>query len=425
MKFSTISRKYPAFRDDKFKNPQKWLQDKQIDDNAETLWRVHDKIYDLSNFIEHHPGGRNWLEMTKGTDITEAFETHHIHGTAEVILENFYVGDAKLERNYKVTFHSDGFYKTLKKRVALKLSNHVNQSPLKSMSKTFCDLTLAATFLAFILVSRDFNFPTAALAVFSLFSLTIISHNFLHQRDNWRMYLVNFSTQNYRDWRIFHVLSHHLYPNSYHDLEIILVEPFLNWMPIKKYSRYFYYFMSPFVYILVLSGSCVIRIVGAFRFNYKLYWDEILPLSIPLAMYLFGNFGMVDTLLLWYGIIMMTSFIYAFFAFNGSHHHNKIFHDGDELESMDFGIYQLAATFDRAELQKNQFLTLTTFGHHIAHHLFPTLDHSVLPELSELIHDTCKEFETELSVYPWYELMIGQFRQLGREKPRQIHLRSR
>jgi hypothetical protein len=40
-------------------------------------------------------------------------------------------------------------------------------------------------------------------------------------------------------------------------------------------------------------------------------------------MYTFGNFGFIDTLLLWYGIVIMTGGVYGFFAFNGSHHHNE------------------------------------------------------------------------------------------------------
>lgn len=35
------------------------------DDNAEGLWRVHDGLYDLTNFIELHPGGEDWIRLTK------------------------------------------------------------------------------------------------------------------------------------------------------------------------------------------------------------------------------------------------------------------------------------------------------------------------------------------------------------------------
>lgn len=38
---------------------------KRNDDNAEGLWRVHDGLYDLTNFIESHPGGKDWIKLTK------------------------------------------------------------------------------------------------------------------------------------------------------------------------------------------------------------------------------------------------------------------------------------------------------------------------------------------------------------------------
>lgn len=103
----------------------------------------------------------------------------------------------------------------------------------------------------------------------------------------------------------------------------------------------------------------------------------------------------------------------------------KAFHDGDELKSLDFGVYQLSATFDRVELQKNHFVTLASFGQHINHHLFPTLDHSLLPQLNEILIDTCKEFDAELKTYPWYELMIGQFKQLTRTQVNRLNDNSK
>lgn len=43
----------------------RWMQSRQQDDNAEGLWRVHDTLYDLTEFINWHPGGRDWIELTK------------------------------------------------------------------------------------------------------------------------------------------------------------------------------------------------------------------------------------------------------------------------------------------------------------------------------------------------------------------------
>lgn len=47
------------------------VRDSQLwgNDNSD-LWIVENKLYDLTPFIEKHPGGSTWLQITKGQDIT-------------------------------------------------------------------------------------------------------------------------------------------------------------------------------------------------------------------------------------------------------------------------------------------------------------------------------------------------------------------
>lgn len=42
-----------------------WLKEKKDTDGADGLWRIEDEIYDFSEFIGTHPGGDDWLELTK------------------------------------------------------------------------------------------------------------------------------------------------------------------------------------------------------------------------------------------------------------------------------------------------------------------------------------------------------------------------
>ena len=48
--------------------------------NSSALWRVHHKLYDLEPYLDHHPGGRVWLDRLRGCDCSEAFEAHHLDG---------------------------------------------------------------------------------------------------------------------------------------------------------------------------------------------------------------------------------------------------------------------------------------------------------------------------------------------------------
>jgi cytochrome b involved in lipid metabolism len=55
------------------------VRDCQLWGNDNTnLWIVENKLYDLTDFINKHPGGSSWLELTKGQDITEHFIVHHL-----------------------------------------------------------------------------------------------------------------------------------------------------------------------------------------------------------------------------------------------------------------------------------------------------------------------------------------------------------
>jgi hypothetical protein len=43
----------------------RWLDGKRLDDRAEGLWRIHNTLYDFDLFLTVHPGGANWLKLTK------------------------------------------------------------------------------------------------------------------------------------------------------------------------------------------------------------------------------------------------------------------------------------------------------------------------------------------------------------------------
>lgn len=47
------------------RSPDDWIKARYKEDGAEELWRVHDGLYDLQSWIKNHPGGSQWLEITK------------------------------------------------------------------------------------------------------------------------------------------------------------------------------------------------------------------------------------------------------------------------------------------------------------------------------------------------------------------------
>lgn len=312
----------------------RWLECKRDTDGAEGLWRIHDILYDLTDFIDRHPGGSDWLELTKGTDITELFESHHISLKPEILLPTFQVREAKEPRNFKFTFKDDGFYRTLKRRVREHLPN-IDRSPIKR-TKAISDAILLLTFLGAILTaylqSYIFGIVTAILLTMSV----VLGHNFLHGHHNWRMLMLNLTLMSHRHWRITHVLSHHMYTNSYHDIEALYFQPFLSWIPsaaaknrIQRYGSWIY---GPFVYCVYSFIEFLTRVFWSLmNNNFKMFLDEFVAFLVPISMFFFGNWNLMVVLKMWLFILLVSNFYFLLIGLNATHHHPDIYHEGDAI----------------------------------------------------------------------------------------------
>ncbi|XP_055301663.1 cytochrome b5-related protein-like [Sitodiplosis mosellana] len=401
-----------------------WLDSKRDDDNVEDgLWRIHNTLYDLSDFINKHPGGPDWLKMTKGHDITEAFLSHHLETEKlQPILNKYQVKETTRPRNVKLTFDENGFYMTIRRKVAAKLPEIKQRT--KVYSKFYIDGLFALTLVTAILAQRFQSISMAILCSLFFTWTGVCAHNYLHQRDNYRMKYFNLIFMSYRDWRVSHALSHHLYPNSLLDVELSTHEPFMNWVPsptaknlFQRYASYIY--STPFycLFYLIEFGK---KLYYSTTRGYKMHLDEFLPFIVPVIMYLFGgDHSFVSAMKLFLVITLSGGFIFGIIGWNAGHHHPEVVHDGDAVrKGYDWGLYSIDTIMDRQELRGNTFLALANFGDHALHHLFPTLDHGILPQLYDILFETLLEFEAECQCYPWFfETIKGQFKQLSRVEP--------
>jgi len=62
-------------------------------------------------------------------------------------------------------------------------------------------------------------------------------------------------------------------------------------------------------------------------------------------------------------------------------------------------------------------VVLTTFGDHLLHHLFPSVDHSKLAQLYPLLYETCKEFEEDYSFKFVPEMLLGMHERIANTQP--------
>ncbi|XP_063824153.1 cytochrome b5-related protein-like [Ostrinia nubilalis] len=416
--------KYPSLRDDISKDPVTWLAGKAMDDGAEGLWRVYDKLYDFTSFMKRHPGGEEWLELTQGTDITEAFEAHHLNPTTAQLLDKFYIRDATTPRNSPFTFKEDGFYKTLKRAVFEELKNipkDVSKAADRITDALFvsllCSSAMAAWVKNYYVAHVWYIFASVNLAL-----LTVACHNYIHRRTNWRMYLFNMSMWSYRDFRVSHVISHHLYTNTLMDLEISSLEPVLFYNPRKDKPLYgklgfiTELLFFPFVFFLSFFKrffSVFLR-KGFFKKHYR--WHDGLGLLLPVCMWIVSGTSVPHVLYTWSWIVCTGSLIFYSIGVNAAHHHPDAIKDGDQprSETPDWGEHQVEALLDRKDVNGSVFAVVTLFGDHALHHMFPTLDHAILRYLHPVFVELCEKFQANYRVSTQFQMVLGQIQEVMR-----------
>ncbi|CAH0702839.1 unnamed protein product [Spodoptera exigua] len=418
--------KYPSLRDGGLRDPVQWLEGKAMDDGAEGLWRIRNSLYDFTEFLNKHPGGSEWLELAKGTDITEAFECHHLNPVVEKVKDKYYVRDAKTPRNSPFTFEEDGFYKTLKRSVAEELKK-IPESE-KKRSTLIIDGLFATLLISSALSCWATNYwivmVSYLVASLTLAWTTVAAHNYIHMKTNWRMYLFNLSLWSYRDFRVSHALSHHVYPNTLIDLEISGFEPIVTWIPRKKpvfakFTLLIETIVFPFLFILNFLKRFISNFIrkGFFTRHYR--WHDVIGLLLPVWMYFASGSTFYHAFVNWLWINCTASFIFFTIGSNAAHHHPDIFKDGDQLKekTVDWGMHELEAVMDRNDINDNFFKVMTFFGDHALHHLFPTLDHALLRHLYPVFLKHCEEFRANYRLTSQYDFFIAQLRMAVKEDP--------
>ena len=404
------------------KTVAEWTTSKQKRDGIPPgLWRVHDGLYDLTEFASKHPGGKFWINATKGTDITEAFEVSHVFKgeTHEKLLAKYFVRSCEeIPRQHPYTFKEDGFYLTLKRRVQPVLKK-IGTGPNKAIT-VMQDGLFAGYLLTLFFTIYSGSFLMAVLTGLILGATCSCSHNFFHQRDNWRMYLFSLSGMLSQDWRISHAVSHHLYTNTVSDVESTALLPYLNYFPFRE-KNFVQRVLAPIYYQLlfvsVIPMQMASRVVLILKDPSEFVPEQLIPLLELVLFLTLSPLGLAQSFQQWLAIRCLCGYWITMLSITTTHHHPSVYHAGDKpSQDADWGLRQLDTTRD-VDKKSNLFWISTTFGDHVLHHLFPTVDHSKLFELYPAFYETCKEFGVSYPFAGKLDMLHGMHRQLARTVP--------
>lgn len=153
------------------------------------------------------------------------------------------------------------------------------------------------------------------------------------QADCWRRFYWDFSLLSSRDWRVSHMLSHHLHTNTYNDIEVYGIEPFLAFLPTREknfaqkylvhfYIQVFYFLAFPIEYLKKAVLTLVMR-------EDSLRLENLLPLLELFLMSYLLNYDCYKALHLWSLMHAFCGFWLISTSLIASHHHPDIYHAGD------------------------------------------------------------------------------------------------
>ncbi|XP_020377281.1 cytochrome b5 [Rhincodon typus] len=73
------------------------MEDVKTHNSSKSTWLViHDKVYDVTKFLEEHPGGEEVLFEQAGGDATESFEDVGHSSDAREMLKQYFIGELDL-----------------------------------------------------------------------------------------------------------------------------------------------------------------------------------------------------------------------------------------------------------------------------------------------------------------------------------------
>lgn len=252
--------------------------------------------------------------------------------------------------------------------------------------------------------------------------LAMAAHNFFHKKDNWRMLSFDLMFHSSREWRISHAYSHHVFPNSLMDYEVMAFEPFLCYLPDPRKARTERILLTLFFILIVFPSSTLTvfikRTSKLVTGKLAMHWSYFVPylvifasISLRSSMLSEPLFVAIKASLARLAVMHMAcASVFLHVSLAAGHHHPDVWHAGDPLpevansktvdsktstcsdHGMDWGVFQLLATGRRPDVDSIFVLSTISFGQHILHHLFPTVDQCQLADLEPLLIETTKEF---------------------------------
>lgn len=383
------------------------------------MWNIYGKKYDLQNYINYHPGGKEILELTRNqTDITSLFETYHAFSNKEEIkklLDKYYVCDNN-NGNKQYDYTS---YNNLVDKIKIKFpTRNTIKASYKWYFFNFFNIIFFINFFFLAMAPiipiwpikyielNNFNLLNRCLfSIIAGINFLSLLFNILHDGSHYAISkypIVNIclsnifnsiSFWNHKIWFYHHVYNHHSFTgendkfnkdtdiNHYHFLDGLKNK-------FKIFLLLFIVNIFPGVYI----GQCVSYFIASFTnklWEIKIpalkYYDFISIICIIIKLYILYQGLFLPTII----YIMTLNFIYHFnTVVNHDTYETTIENRYNDIDWLKLQIHNSSNFYNG-----NIFWTFIFGGinYQIEHHLFPNMSFVHYPNISPIVKQYCSE----------------------------------
>lgn len=421
--------------------------------SAASCWiYVGDKVYDITAWLDRHPGGKEHLLLAAGRDCTDLFPSYHpFTDKPEAVLRKFEIGTI-VEKEFPQYKPDTGFYRDVRKRVGkyFEENNLDPKDPVPGLVRlAFIMATAYVTFVALCDPDRHWAVRAGAALVFGacqalslLHTMHDASHTSIgsspwHWRVWGRLTMDWFAGADMTSWHNQHVVGHHVYTNvvgADPDLPVEMSGDIRRVAPQQLWS-FVYKFQH--VYLLVLYGLLGLKfrvqdVVGVLsaqngpiRVNItdfsehwwllatKAFW---VAWRIAVPLYVWG----VPSGSFW-ALFFVSEFTTGYFlAFNFQVSHvspSAVFPDITSSFEDEWGPSQVKTTVDYDHGNAVMTFLCGALNYQTVHHLFPSVSQYHYPALAPIVLEVCNEYNVPYTIIPtfWqaFGLHIKHLRDMG------------
>jgi len=395
-----------------------WDEISRHNNNSDCWIVVDGGVYDITNWINKHPGGET-IATLAGEDASAMIHSCHFSDISNT-LKTFKIGEII---NYKpdFTIYNDRFLSTLKKRVK---QYYMDQNiDYRKTNNNLKSILYTSLLLIFCWNCMYFFQPIGVLAAIPMGLATCsLIGSFGHERIHGNL-LNHIKTENLFNrivnnilWGIFipfmperyfqyEHIKHHNHPmNPYQDYDVYALKKFVRLSPDIKRKKYnsLQHIYAPFIYGNYIFIQVIAGYITPFFDNRRILKDTGVIGNITMTNSIAFMFHIAIPFFLtniWW--VALCSSIY-FFSWQAAIYISSGVPHMTELNTSNYKSWSKYVCSTTKNLKcGHKFYDWLTGGlnYHLAHHLLPSIPKEHLPKIIPILKQTCKEFDYPFHTY--------------------------